>query len=96
MQFSIRTMAPETAKTGCLVLAVYSSTADGTTLSRSALAADKAARGALRRALAGGDLAEKAGSTLLLLGVAGIAAQRVLLLRLGARDKYDVAAFRVG
>jgi len=90
VQFSIRTMAPETAKTGCLVLAVQ----DGTTLSRAAQAADKAARGALRRALAGGDLADKAGSTLLLLGISGLAAERVLLLRLGERGKYDVAAFR--
>jgi leucyl aminopeptidase len=83
-------MSPERAKTGCLVLAVQG----GETLSRSAQAADKAATGALRRALAGGDLAEKAGSTLLLRGVAGLAAERVLLVRLGERSKYDVTAFR--
>jgi len=90
VQFSIRTMAPEKAKTGCLVLAVQG----GETLSRAAQAADRAARGALRHALAGGDLADKAGSTLLLRNVAGLAAERVLLLRLGERGKYDVAAFR--
>jgi leucyl aminopeptidase len=72
------------------VLAVES----GHTLSRAALAADKIAKGALRRALAGGDLAEKTGATLLLHGIAGLSAERVLLLRLGARAKYDVAAFR--
>jgi len=83
-------MAPEKAQTGCLVLAVQG----GATLSRAAQTADKAAGGALRRALAGGDLAEKAGSTLLLRGVAGLGAERVLLLRLGERGKYDVAAFR--
>jgi leucyl aminopeptidase len=83
-------LSPEKAKTGCLVLAVQG----GETLSRSAQAADKAAGGALRRALAAGDLAEKAGSTLLLRNVAGLAAERVLLLRLGERGKYDVAAFR--
>ncbi len=82
-------MSPENAKTGCLVLAVQG----GELLSRSAHAADKAARGALRRALAGGDLAEKTGSTLLLRNVAGLAAERVLLLRLGERGKYDVTAF---
>jgi leucyl aminopeptidase len=90
VQFSIRTMSPEKAKTGCLVLGVQ----QGTTLSRSAQAADKAAAGALRRALAGGDLAEKPGSTLLLRSIAGLAAERVLLLRLGERAKFDVAAFR--
>jgi leucyl aminopeptidase len=83
-------MSPEKAKTGCLVVAVQG----GVTLSRAAQSADKAARGALRLALAGGDLAEKAGSTLLLRGVAGLAAERVLLLRLGERGKYDVAAYR--
>jgi len=83
-------MSPETAKTGCLVLAVQA----GATLTRSAQAADRAAGGALRRALAAGDLAEKAGATLLLHGVAGLAAERVLLLRLGGRGQFDVAAFR--
>ena len=90
MQFSIRTMSPEKAKTGCLVLAVQGAEL----LSRSAQAADKAAAGALRLALAGGDLAEKTGSTLLLRNVAGLAAERVLLVRLGERGKYDVTAFR--
>jgi leucyl aminopeptidase len=78
------------AKTGCLVLAVQA----GATLSRTTLAADKLAGGALRRALAAGDLAEKTGATLLLRGIAGLSAERVLLLRLGERAKYDVAAFR--
>ena len=90
MEFSIRTLAPEKARTGCLVLAVLG--ADS--LPRAALNADKAAKGALRRVLARGDLAEKTGSTLLLHGVAGLLAERVLLLRLGERGKYDVAAFR--
>ena len=94
MQFSIRTLAPEKAKTGCLVLAAYSATAGGGALSRASQAADKAAGGALRRALAAGDLAEKAGSTLLLRGLPGLAAERVLLVSLGERGKYDVAAFR--
>ena len=90
MQFSIRTMPPEKAKTACLVLAVHGSA----TLSRTAQAADKIAGGALRRALAGGDLAEKTGSVLLLRAVDGLAAERVLLLQLGERGNYDAAALR--
>src|SRR6185295_18841664 len=81
VQFSIRTLSPEKARTACLVLAVHA----GTTLPKSTLAADKLAGGALRRALAGGDLAEKSGATLLLRGHDGLAAERVLLLRLGER-----------
>jgi leucyl aminopeptidase len=72
------------------VLAVH----DGKTLAGSAQAADKAAGGALKKALAHGDLAGKAGSTLLLHGVSGLAAARVLLVSLGARGDYGVSAFR--
>jgi len=90
VQFSIRTQSPEKAKTGCLVLGVLA----GETLTRAAQAADKISGGTLRRALAGGDLAEKAGATMLLRAVAGLPAERVLLLRLGERGKFDVAVFR--
>jgi leucyl aminopeptidase len=67
----------------------------GENLSRTAQAADRIAGGALRRALAGGDLAAKAGATLLLRALPGLAAERVLLLRLGDKGKFDVAAFRL-
>jgi leucyl aminopeptidase len=94
VQFSIRSLAPAQwsggTKTGCLVLAVQG----GATLSRAAALIDKAAGGALRAALSRGDLAEKAGATLLLSSIPGLAAERVLLLRLGERAKYDVAACR--
>ena len=90
MEFSIRALAPEKAKTGCLVLAVL----EGETLARSTQAADRAAKGSLRLALASRDLGEKTGSTMLLRRVAGLVAERVLLVRLGERSKYDVTAFR--
>jgi len=90
VEFNIRAFAPEKRKTGCLVLAVFS----GNTLSRAAQVADKAADGALRRILSRGDLADKAGATLLLHGVAGIAAERVLLVSLGERKEYGVTQCR--
>ena len=94
MQFSIRALSPAQlsggVKTGCLVLAVHA----GGKLSRSAQLADKATGGALRRVLAKGDLAGKAGATLLLQGVAGLAAERVLLVSLGERVEFGVNAFR--
>ena len=52
MEFSIRALAPEKAKTGCLVLAVNAGNGAAATLGRAALQADKAAGGALKRALA--------------------------------------------
>ena len=89
MQFSIRALAPDKARTGCLVLAVQAGA-----LMRAGLIADRTASGALRRALAQGDLGSKAGSTLLLQRIAGLAAERVLLVSLGERSEFDVGAFR--
>ena len=90
MEFSIRALAPEKAKTGCLVLAVFS----GGNLTRTAQTADKAAAGALRRVLAQGDLGGKSGATLLLQKIPGLAAERVLLVSLGERKEFGVAHFR--
>ncbi len=89
MEFSIRSLAPERAKSGCLVLGVH-----GSTLAKAGLQADKAAQGALRRVLAQGDLAAKAGATLLLQRLPGLAAERVLLVGLGERKEFGVAQLR--
>jgi leucyl aminopeptidase len=103
VEFSIRALAPEKAKTGCLVLAVFAggNPAHGAparegapVLTRAAQLADRAAKGALRRVLAQGDLAGKAGSTLLLQKIPGLVAERVLLVSLGERGDFGVTAFR--
>ena len=94
MEFSIRTLAPERATTGCLVLGVFKDgTAAGTTLTRAAQLADRAAGGAIREALAQGDLAAKSGSTLLLRRLPGLAAERVLLVGLGEHKEFGEKAF---
>jgi leucyl aminopeptidase len=90
VEFSIKTLAPERAKTGCLVLGVY----PGGALTRAAQLADRAARGALRSALALGDLTGKPGSTLLLRELPGLAAQRVLLVGLGERKEFGEQPLR--
>jgi leucyl aminopeptidase len=88
MEFSTKTLSPETAKAGCIVLGIYANQE----LTPAARRADQAARGALRKALA--DLAAKAGSTLLLRGMPGLAAERVLLVSLGERGEFGETAFR--
>jgi leucyl aminopeptidase len=88
MEFSIKTLSPETAKAGCVVLGIYANQE----LTPAARRADQAAKGTLRKALA--DLSGKAGSTLLLRSVAGIAAERVLLVGLGERGEFGDSAFR--
>ncbi|HZM35813.1 MAG TPA: leucyl aminopeptidase [Burkholderiales bacterium] len=88
MEFSIRALSPESAKAGCVVLGVYANKE----LTPPAKRVDQASRGALRTALA--DLPGKTGATLLLRGLAGVAAERVLLVGLGERGKFAEPAFR--
>src|SRR5262245_1194832 len=88
MEFSIKTLSPEAAKAGCVVLGVFSKQE----LTPAARRADQASRGALRKALA--DLPAKAGATLLLRSLPGIAAERVLLVSLGERGEFGDNAFR--
>jgi len=94
MEFSIKTLSPEKAKTGCVVVGVYQGAAGSAQekeLTAPARRVDQASRGALRAALR--DLPGKAGSTLLL-RLPGIAAERVLLVRLGERREFAERAYR--
>jgi leucyl aminopeptidase len=77
MEFSIKALSPETAKTGCIVLGVLA----GQGLTPPAKRVDQASRGAIKKALS--DISGRTGSTLLLRGLPGVAAERVLLVGLG-------------
>jgi len=88
MEFSIKALSPETAKTGCVVVGVHAEKE----LTPPAKRIDQASRGALRAAL--GDLSGKAGSTLLLRALPGVAAERVLLVGLGEKKSFSAARFR--
>src|SRR5438270_4687643 len=88
MEFSIKKLAPETAKAGCIVVGVH----QGGELTQAARAVDQASKGAVRAALR--DLSGKTGSTLLLRGLPGVAAERVLLAGLGEGKEFAEAAFR--
>jgi leucyl aminopeptidase len=88
MEFSIKALSPEAAKTGCVVVGVHAAGE----LTAPARRIDQASRGALRAAL--GDLSGKAGSTLLLRALPGVAAERVLLVGLGERKSFGAARFR--
>ena len=90
MEFSIKAFGPEKKKAGCLVLGVW----QGGSLTRAAQAADKAGGGRIAAVLKSGDLSGRGGSTLLLHSVAGIAAERVLLVGLGEQKEFAEAAFR--
>ena len=88
MEFSIKTLSPETAKTGCVVLGVYAEKE----LTPPARRVDQSSKGALSAALA--DLSGKAGSTLLLRGLPNVAAERVLVVGLGPQAEFGETAYR--
>ena len=94
MEFSIRSGAPESAQTGCLVLGVYKGPDAMYEMTRTTQLANLAAHGALEHVLTKGDLSGRLGSTLLLRAVDGIKAERVLLVGLGEKAKFSEAAYR--
>lgn len=84
MDFSIKSLPAKstiaTIKTGCIAVAVF----EDKKLSSDAQALDR--KGELSAALKSGDITGKAGSTLLLRGISGITAERILLVGLGKQE----------
>ena len=85
MEFLIKNASVTSLKTATLVLAV----SEGRKLSDAAKAVDQASNGALSALLKRGDIAGKAGQTLLLHNVSGIKAERVLLVGAGKGELGD-------
>ncbi|UAW97871.1 leucyl aminopeptidase [Halopseudomonas nanhaiensis] len=90
MEFSVKHGTLETIKTGCLVVAVN----EGKTLSGPAAELDRACGGQLAAALKHGDISAKAGHTLMLFGLPGITAQRLLLIGAGKDEERGDRAYR--
>lgn len=90
LEFSIKTGSPEKLDSGCLVAGVF----EGGKLSGSAAVLDKASGGRLGALIKSGDLTGKAGKTLLLHGLGGTTASRVLLVGLGKDKEFDAKAYR--
>ena len=88
MEFSIKALSPEAAKTGCVVLGVHAQKQ----LTPAARRVDERSRGALRAAL--DDLPGRTGATLLLRALPGVSAERVLVVSLGERKDYAEPAYR--
>ncbi|HKE88409.1 MAG TPA: leucyl aminopeptidase [Vicinamibacterales bacterium] len=86
----LQTTAAERIHTGVLVVGAF---ADGT-MPPVSDRIDKASKRKLSSVITQGDLDKKAGSTVLLHGLPGIEADRVLLVSLGLRAEYGEKAFR--
>ncbi len=90
MEFSIKSGTPEKQRSGCIVVGIFESR----TLSPAAVAIDRASKNHLSKLLKSGDLDGKSGTTLLLHGVPGILAERVLLVGLGKEKEFGDKEFR--
>lgn len=88
-QIAVKKSSATTEQADMLVVGAF---ADGT-LSPAAQAIDTAAKGKLATLIKRGDLDAKPGSSVMLYDVPGTAAQRVLLVSLGTRDKFGDEAF---
>ncbi len=90
MQFSIKTVSPEAAKTGCVIVGVH----EGRKLSPAGRTLDRAALGALRDVLNSGDMEGKPGTTRLLYAIPGTSADRILLVGLGNAPSLQPKSYR--
>ena len=92
MEFSIKAVAPEKAAASCVAVAVFASGK----LSQSARAVDRASGGRIAGLLKRGDFDAKAGATLMLYELPGVAARRVLLAGFGKEGAAGIREFRDG
>ena len=90
MQFNSVVDPKVRGKTACAVVGIYESADLGT----AARQLDSQVQGAISRLCAAGDFAAKLGDTLLLVGVAGSPAERILLVGLGARTAFRRKQYR--
>ncbi len=89
LNFSQTSDQSDSSISPCVIVGVF---ADGS-LSNAAARIDSASSGAIKRLLDSGDITAKAGSSALLFALSGVKAERILVVGLGAKDKFDTAAF---
>lgn len=90
MEFSIKSGSPEKQRTACIVLGVF----EPRKLSAAAAIVDAASEQYLGDVLRHGDMEGKAGTSLLLHGVPGVEADRVLLIGLGKEREFRENEYR--
>jgi len=90
VDFSIKSVKPETVRTACVVVPVYRNRK----LSGAAQAIDQSSAGQISRVLKKSDFDSAPGSTLMLFEVAGVTSARVLLMGAGRDGKLNAKDFR--
>jgi leucyl aminopeptidase len=89
MQFNTKAEAPEAIKADCLVLGVFEDLGQ----TASARRVDKASGGAIRAAIASGDMKGRRGSLVVLRDLEGVASARVALVGLGKSTDFGEKAY---
>jgi leucyl aminopeptidase len=89
MEFNTKAAAPETIKADCLVVGVF----EDLGMTASARRIDRLTGGAVRAAVASGDMKGKRGSVVVLRGPAGVASARVALVGLGKSAEFGDKAY---
>ncbi|MDB5903360.1 MAG: hypothetical protein JWM26_2238, partial [Betaproteobacteria bacterium] len=90
MEFSIKSLQPGRTRSGCAVVGVFESRK----LAGASAQLDEATQGALSSIVKRGDSDGKSGTTLMLHNLAGIAAERVLLVGLGREAEFGQRQYR--
>ena len=90
MEFSIKSGSPEKQRSACVVVGVF----EPRKLSAAAEIVDHAANQFLSDILRRGDMEGKAGTSLLLHGVAGVEADRIMLVGLGKEKEFREKEYR--
>jgi len=89
MEFNTKAAAPETIKADCLAVGVF----EDLGMTASARRIDRLSGGAVRAAVASGDMKGKRGSVVVLRGPTGIASARVALVGLGNSSDFGDKAY---
>ena len=89
LTFSQTLDQPESSTSACVIVGVFSDAG----MSDAAARIDRASSGAIKRLLDSSDITAKLGSSALLFALSGIKAERVLVVGLGPKAKFDAAAF---
>ena len=90
MEMFATTSAAHRRAGDCIVVGVYANGKTG----HGAVDVDEASNGLIGKLIKQGDVSGKPGTSLMLNGVAGVRAKRVLIVGLGKKGKFGIAAFR--
>ncbi len=90
MEFSIKNVNPEKLQSDCIIVGVF----EGGKLTDAAKKIDAATNKAITNVVKSGDMEGKLSATLVLHGLAGIAATRVMLLGLGKQEEFSEKNYR--